>query len=499
MLITILSKILGFGREITLSYIYGASGISDAYLIAIAIPGVVFGFIAAGLGAGYIPLYSKILQNEGEGQANKFTSNLINVLLIISMITVTIGLLFTDLIVRIFASGFEGETFILAVKFTKISLLAIFFTAIVSTFSEFLQMKGNFYIPALVGIPLNLFIIVAIVASQYVDVSWMTAGYVIAVISQILLMLPFLQKKKYRYKPLLHLNDPNMIQMAYIVLPLIIGVLIEQVNTLVFKNIASQTAVGGVSSLNYAYILNTFIQGVFVSSIAMVLYPTLAKMAAEKNIGGFKGILSVSITDINLLVIPATVGAMVFNTPIVRILYARGAFGNDAIAMTSSALLFYSVGMIGFGLRDVMSRAFYSLHDVKTPMITTAAGMLLNILLSLILSKYLGIGGLALGTSISAIFTVVLMFLFMRKKIGPFGMNKAVISFFKILSASLVMGGAAKIAYDFLVARLSSNLSLIIAIGIGAVIYFAIVYFMKIDGVDSMIRAIKVKLGRGSV
>jgi putative peptidoglycan lipid II flippase len=179
-------------------------------------------------------------------------------------------------------------------------------------------------------------------------------------------------------------------------------------------------------------------------------------------------------------------------------LFGRGAFDNTAINMTSNALFFYSIGMIGFSLRDILSRAFYSLQDTKTPMINAAIGMVLNIVLNLILSQFLGIGGLALATSIAAIFTTALLFISLRKKIGPFGMKQISISFLKILFASSIMGFLAKLSFNYLTASLSQNVSLLLAIGVGAVSYFVIIYFMKIEDVDVLVRAIKKKLGRGA-
>lgn len=125
MIITILSKIFGFTREIALSYFYGASNISDAFLISLTIPSVIFSFIGTGISTGYIPMYSKIEQKYGEKEGNRYTNNLVNILLILCTVMIIFGLLFTDKIVKIFASGFAGDTLALAVQFTRISLVGI--------------------------------------------------------------------------------------------------------------------------------------------------------------------------------------------------------------------------------------------------------------------------------------------------------------------------------------------------------------------------------------
>ena len=196
--------------------------------------------------------------------------------------------------------------------------------------------------------------------------------------------------------------------------------------------------------------LNGFVQGLCVTPILTVMYPTISKMAAEDNIKGLKKTLSESISSVSLLVIPAIIGAMIFAEPVVKLLFGRGAFDNHAISMTSNALFFYSIGMLGFGLKNILSRAFYSQQDTKTPMINSAIAVFLNIILNFILSKYLGIGGLALATSISALFSTVLLFISFRKKVGSFGLKNITISIIKVLFASLIMGLVAKITYNTL-------------------------------------------------
>lgn len=284
--------------------------------------------------------------------------------------------------------------------------------------------------------------------------------------------------------------------MIYLSVPVIVGISVNQINILIDRTIASQIATGGISALTYANRLNLFIQGIFVMSLATAMYPIISKMVAENNIEGLKKSLAEVVRAINILVLPPTIGAMIFSEPIIMMLFGRGVFNTQAILLTSSALFFYSIGMIGFGLREVLSRAFYSMQDTKTPMLNAAIGMVLNIILNIILSRYLGIGGLALATSIAAIFTTGLMFISLRKKIGPFGMKKTSISFLKILFASLSMGSIAKLSFNYLTSVISQNLSLLLTIIIGAISYFIIISFMKIEDVDLIINMVKKKLDK---
>ncbi|SJZ88096.1 murein biosynthesis integral membrane protein MurJ [Garciella nitratireducens] len=499
MIITILSKILGFVREITLSYFYGASYISDAYLIALTIPGSIFAFISTGISTGYIPMYSNILKNKGIKEAEKFTNNIINLLFIVSTIIILIVVIFTQPIVKIFASGFTGKTLDLAIRFTRVSIFSIYFIGLMYIFNSYLQLKNNFIAPAFNGFPFNMITIIIIALSAKINVAILSVGSVLAYAFQFLYLLPFIRAKKYRYQLIFDIRDEHLKKLLFLALPVIIGVSVNQINVIIDRTIASQIAIGGISALNYAQRLNGFIQGIFVVSIATVMYPAISKMAADHNIEGLKKSIIDGIASISLMVIPATFGAMIFAQPIVKLLFGRGAFNKEALSMTSIALFFYSIGMIGFGFREILSRAFYSMQDTKTPMMNAALSMVLNIILNLILSKILGIGGLALSTSISAIFSTILLFINLRKKVGPLGIKRFSITFIKIFISSLFMGIIAKSSYNRLLMMLEDNLSILISIGIGALVYAVIIYFMKIPEVDKMIQIIKGKFKKVKV
>jgi putative peptidoglycan lipid II flippase len=497
MLITIISKILGFGREMALSYNYGASETSDAYLIAITIPATIFSLFASGIGAGYIPTYSKIMGAEGKPRADNFTSKLLSVLFIICTVIVIFVLAKTELLVKIFASGFANETLHMTVDFTKITILSIYFVGTVSIFSSYLQINGNYLIPGAIGIPTNIILIVSIFLSVNNN-SVLAYGYLIAMIMQIILIIPFLSRQKYKYNFILDIHDDYIVEITRNSIPLILGISINQINVLVDRTIASTITTGGISALNYSNKVTGFILGIFVLSIATIIYPMISKHFVENSLEKFKRLLSQSIVAVCILVIPSTIGAMFFSSEVILLLFGRGAFDKFAMNLTTISLFYYSLGMLGFGLRDIFSRAFYAMQDTTTPMKNAVVGVLLNIILNIILSRYLGIGGLALATSISATFTTILLFISLRKKIGSFGMKQISISFLKILFVSLVMGGLAKLSFNYLTVSLSQNLSLLLAIGVGAVSYFVIIYFMKIEDVDVIVRAIKKKLGRGA-
>jgi len=491
MIMTIISKALGFGRETVLSYVYGASAITDAYLISKTIPYVIFSFISAGIATAFLPMYSRILKERGSSEANEFTSNLSNALLLLSSVIVVLVLQFSGPIVKLFASGFTGETLELATNFTRISIFGVFFSALLSIFAGLLRLHNNFVVPALVGFPMNFIIIASVFISTGTSIYVLAVGSLLATVSQVMLLMPFVHKCGYRHQPILNLNNEHLRKLVLIALPVIAGTSVNEINVLVDRTLASGIAVGGISALNYAQRLNGFVQGLFVSSITSVLYPTISRMAASGNMRGLKTSISEAISIVNLLVVPATVGIMIFSRQLVSLLFGRGAFTADAIEMTTNALFYYSPGMIAIGLRAVLSRGFYALQDPKTPTINATLGVIINIVLNIILSRYLGIGGLALATSVSATITALLMFVTLRKKIGSFGLGEFSRSSFKMVSCSALMGVCSWGSFVVLRRVVAENLALIVAVGVGALVYATMVYFMKIPEVDSTLDAVK--------
>lgn len=494
MVLTLFSKLLGFCREIALSYYYGTSSISDAYLISATIPEVFFNAIGVGILTSYIPLYNKIAENEGIPEADNFTNQVITMNMVICSVLFFSGSIFTRGIVKLFASGFEGGLLNLTIHFTRIAFFGVFFTGLTGIYKGYLQIKNNFWAPALIGIPWNFFIITSIILSSKGNLKILPLGIVAASAAQFLCLVPSVRIKKYRYRFSLDKHG-HLKELFLLAVPLIIGVSIEKVNLLVDRTLASKIASGGITTLVYADKVNSLVMGIFVLPLITVMYPQLTRLFASNDIHGMKKRISDTITSINLLTVPAVTGILIFAEPFIETIYGRGAFDSDSISATSSALFFYSVGIIGFGLREVLARVFYSMQDTKTPMLNATIAIILNIILNFLLSSFMGIDGLALATSISWIFGAFLLLISLKKRMSIFRFREASKPFFKILMASLMMGGGSKLFFNALITKeVNQNISLIASIFIGGLLYFTIIFFMKIQCVDNLVESIRIKV-----
>jgi putative peptidoglycan lipid II flippase len=496
--LTVFSKILGFLREIVLSYYYGTSAVSDAYLVSLIIPGTIFAFIGAGLTTNFIPIYTEVENKEGKNSANLFINNVLSFILLLAILIIILTFFFTKQIVQLFALGFEGETLSIAIYFTRVSIIGIIFYGINYAFTGYLNVKNKFIIPVLTTLPFNITIILSIILSYYNNQNLLAYGSLLAIILQVLFMLPSMLKKGFEYRMVFNLKDQHLKKIIYLSIPVILGTSVNQINRLVDRTIASNIIIGGISALNYADRLNHFVLGIFVTSITTVVFPSFAKLYIEKkNIELKKSYIEYMII-IALILIPATVVSLIFSRQIVDLLFGRGEFDANSLQLTSSALFFYSLGLIGIGIRELTSRVFFAMHNTKTPMFNAAIGMGLNIALNIILSRLMGISGLALATSISAIFTAILMFNSLYKRIGSIGLKKFFITFCKILLAALIMGIFAKITFLQISTFSSQNISLLFSILVSVFIYATIIHFSKIKEVSELKRLLINKLSRSS-
>lgn len=499
MIATVIAKILGFGRELVLASSYGASMYSDAYITAMNIPLVIFTVIGTTLATVLIPTYFDVEKGLGKEKSLEFINNVFNIVILLCMILSILGLVFSKQIVNLFAIGFKGETLEVATKFTRVTIIGIVFTGLSYVMTAYLHIKNNFTIPGLVSVPKNIIIIISIILSTKYSPYIMIWGTLIGMGTEFLFQLPSAIKEGYKYKFCIDIKDQNVKHMMILIGPVLIGVAVNQINTLVDRTLASTLVEGSISALNYANKLNGFVMALFITSIGAVIYPMLSKLSSNDNKEEFEKSVTKSINSVILLVIPISVGAIVLAEPIVRILFQRGAFDATATEMTSIALIMYSVGMVAFGLRDILGKIFYSIQDTKTPMINGALAMIMNIILNIILVRYLKLAGLALATSLSAIICIFLLFKSLGKKIGYFGQDKIIKTSIKSMISSVLMGVTTNLTYNVMINLLGNTmLNEVICIGIavliGVIIYVILILLLKVEEVSDIMKFAKQKI-----
>ena len=503
LMLILTSKITGFFRDIVLAQTFGAGEITDAYLTALNIPVVLFDGISAALGTTFIPIYFKIKSSKGQEEVNKFTSNILNIVILVSLVFVLLGVIFAPYIVKIFAVGFKGDVFDLTVNYSKILIFSMVFIAINGLVSSYLVASGNVYISGAITIPFNIFVIIAIIFASVTESYVMVYGTLIAYIVQLLFQLPLLIKKGYKHRLTVNLRDENIRQILFLVIPVFIGSYINQINAVVNRTLASTLDSGSITALNYANKLNMFAVGVIAVAISTIMYPILSKLASEGNKKLFKINISKSINMIVIIMLPIMVVMTTFSKEIVKVLFEEGSFNSHDTYLTSTALFFYSIGILSYGLKELLAKSFYSLQDTKTPVRNATISVVINIVFSIILVNIMGIGGLALASSISATVTTMLLLISLRKKIGKIGFSYILKTFIKGAIASIVMYIIMRIAYNYifiygsrfaLESRKFIAFNCFISVILGMSTYLIVVLALKVKEVKEIFDAILFKL-----
>lgn len=412
----IISKLLAFFRELSLAYFFGASSLTDAYLVAISIPTTIFGIIGSGILNGYIPMYNHIRETSNTYNAKRFTNNFINIMLLFSSIIFLLGFSFSRILVKLFSFGFDKPTLELASFYTKISIFSIFPIILVSIFSGFLQLNNKFLIVAFISIPTNFIYIMGNYIAYKTNIFTILVLFTcLAMFFQFIFLYPFVLKNKFRFSFKVNLHDKNLHRLLMLGIPIIIGTSLEQINALIDRTVASGLGSGSITILNYATKLNGAMLSLSVIAILSILYPKFSRLISENNIKELKEQIKYIINMIFIFSIPTMFGIISLNKEISIFVFGRGNLDKDSVLATAKCLSAYSLCFVALCIRDLTTKIFYSFKDSKTPVINSSIGIGLNIILNIILSKYFGITGIAVATSISTIFISILLFYNLRR------------------------------------------------------------------------------------
>lgn len=464
---TLIAKALGFLRELVLSYYFGATGISDAYLISQTIPGTIFQFVGTGLATCFIPIYYKVLNRDGREAANYFTNVILTLVLSFSTVVIILIWLFTPQVVYLFAMGFSGDTLYYACQFTRIGVLSLYFSSFIYVYNSYLQANNIFSPTAFAAIPNSLAIIASIVLGAVCNIWLLSIGSTLAVGIQLIFILYPVYKLQHHFHISFDWQSRDIRDFFVLLLPVIVGVSVNEINTLVDRTIASGVAIGGISALTYANSLIMLVQGGMVQPIATVCYPKITNFVSKQNEYDAKAIIEQTLNYMMAILVPITIGFMLYQYLIVNALFGRGRFDSEAVQMTAVALFFYAVGIIFVGVREILSRYYYAHSNTKVPVRNAMIGVIINIVFNLIFSSFLGLAGLALATSLSACITAILLFVSCDRYLKVGSIRLDWLEYIKISISSII---ALAIPYIVLMALGKTNLNDIIILCLIAIV-----------------------------
>ncbi|MDP4117991.1 MAG: murein biosynthesis integral membrane protein MurJ [Bacillota bacterium] len=496
-----LAKILGQVREIVIAGTYGTAWMADAYVAASQIPTNFFDMIlGSAVSASFIPVFNKFMKEEGEQRAKRFAGAFFNVISLVTIILSVCGVAFAPLLIKIFTPGISGETAALAVTLLRIMFPMIIFIGAAFTFVGILQSMGEYNLPAVMSmVSSGACIIYLLTLNNKFGITGLATSLLIGWILQFIILTPSTLKKGFRFNT--HIADSGIKNVAVLALPVLIGTWVQPINVMINTWIAS--SIGGVSAINYANKLYLIAAGVFAMSVTNYIFPKLSRLSiSEEDKENWMEMFMTSVKTVIFVVAPIAVIFITESGEIIRVIYQRGQFDEKSVAVTGGALLFYSIGILPYALQEVMYKSFYSRRNSKVPMLIALTGIAINIPLSFILSRLLGVNGLALATSLAVITTMVISFVVITKDSGHFG------GFFKELLKILFMAAAAgaviMIVKNIMISLVGINnfaarlLVLAAASSAGAVVYIIMAFIMKIPAVTGIVEMLK-KRGGGDI
>ncbi len=504
------SRVLGLVREQVFAYLFGAGLATDAFVAAFRIPNLLRDLFAEGaMSAAFVPAFSKKLSLEGKQNAF-FLFNLVgNALVVILAVVVLLGIFFAPAIVSAIAPGFEkiaGKAELTA-EMARIMFPYLILVALAALTMGVLNSLGHFAWPAFSSSFLNIGMIAAgFLLCPLFDppILGMAYGVLLGGLLQWVVQLPSLRKEGYRYRSVFSFRHPELLTVAGLVVPALVGIASTEINIFVNTQIASLMPEGAVSYLNYAFRLMHFPLGVFGVALATVSLPTLSQKVAAQDRKGVAEPAESGLGLVFFLNLPASHFLIVVAVPIVSVLYQHGRFGSDDTLATAAALQLYAIGLLGYSGVRVLAPVFYAFADTKTPVKVGILSVFSNIVLNLSFYK-LGFGfqWLAFSASFSAFVNFfVLLFLFRKKmpewETGPVFQKFLKIFLSALLPSLLCWGGVKYLDGVSLFPGLRARVLILAALfGLFTGLYLLGARLLKVPEEKILIGLFKKVLGRG--
>ncbi|MGQ9554815.1 MAG: murein biosynthesis integral membrane protein MurJ, partial [Anaerolineae bacterium] len=448
----VLSRLLGLAREMAISSHFGTSGELDAYLAAFRIPDILFQLMAGGaLASAFIPTFAGLLANNDNRTAWRLVYDLIRILVAgLGLLSLVCALLARPLVGNIVAPGFDPARQALTANLMRIMLLTPVVFAVSGIFMGILNSYQRFLAAALAPSAYNLAIILgALLLAPHFGAYGLALGVVVGAMLHYLSQLPQVWRlmrdaqwsairgmdltpqppfpkgegggrppSPAKGEPALSRSpehregtakwvggegrfSPQVRAVVRLMLPRTVGLAAVQVNFLVNTILASLLSPGSLAIINFAWMLMLLPQGVFAQGVATAVFPTFSALAARQEWQQLRELLLKALRGVLFLAIPATLGLILLRQPIVSLIFQRRAFGADSVAAVAWVLAFYSLGLCAHCGLEVLTRAYYALHDTRTPVAVGLIAMSLNVLFSLALMRPLREAGLALANSLA--------------------------------------------------------------------------------------------------
>lgn len=454
---TFFSRIAGLLREQTFAYLFGAGIWTDAFNVAFRIPNLLRDLFAEGaMSAAFVPTFNSVLQKDGRQKAFRLTNLTFSAILVVVGTLTVIGIIASPLIVSSLAPEFASnpEKFEATVTMTRIMFPFLLMVSWAAISMGILNSLGEFFIPAVAPAFLNLVMILSgwLICPLAVDfdmpaITGMAIGAMLGGIIQFVVQLPALWRYGYKFRWQLNFNDPGISRIVRLIIPGTVGLAATQVNIAISTILATSQGDGAVSWLSFAFRVMQLPLGLFGVAVAQATLPVISRQAAENDKESMAKTIAGSIRLSSFINLYACFTIIALAEPIVRILFQHGRFSVDDTAATAVALQAYAVGLLFFSIIKIMGPAFYTLDETRVPVMASISAVAVNIVLNLSLIQPLGYWGLALSTSVGAMFNAGILYYKLEHRLGSFSRFGLMPALIRISLVTVAGGLIARIMY----------------------------------------------------
>lgn len=437
-LVIILSKAVGFGRDMVTTAYFGLTYANDAYVSAYSLFYLPVLLFNSCISATLIPLYVEEREKHSLQHSNHFASNSINLFALAALVVSALMYILAKPLVHLVYSGFDAEKLALTARLTQIMVLALVFNVTSISVASLLNAMEKYIAAQLTGFPLSVCVIIASACfSKTYGIEAVAWGVFAANILQLLVLIPFM-RGWFKYSPVLDFKDKRFHRLMLLALPAMFSMGISELNHMIDHALASGLPEGTLASMTSAYRLVTFIQGVLIVPLTTIMFSKMSKHVAASDEKGALQMLLDSMVQLSMVVLPVVVIGVVLSSDVIKFAYMRGKFTLDDVKVTAGVLAFYIVGIPAFGMRDFLSRMFHALKDTKKPFYVSCVVVATNVVLNVILRKVMGANGLALATSIAGYVGTAILLALLRMRFGRIGFKRVAKELVKIVISTAV-------------------------------------------------------------
>ena len=504
MLAFALSNLIGLVRQILISRAFGTDRSIDAFYAASTYPNLIFNLVAGGaLSSAFIPTFTGLLAKNERHPAWKLASSITNlILLTLSILSIFSAILAPQIIKYILAPDFQPDQQNLAASLLRILLIAPAIFGVSGLLMGILNAHQRFLLPALapsmywIGMILGLLFLV-----PYMGIYGLAWGAVLGAVLHLAVQIPDLLKLPFRlYFPTFGLDNETVREVGRLMIPRLLGVGVVQLNFVINVIIASGLSVGSLSAITYAWQVMTMPQVVIAQAIAIAALPTFSAQIARGDPRAMRASLAATLRGVVFLSLPASLGLILLREPLITLLFKRGSFDDQSVNLVSWALLWYAAGLIGHNVVEILSRAFYALHDTKTPVLVGVSAMTLNIVFSFAFSSlfarigWMPHGGLALANSLATALEMTALFLFMRSRLKGLEGRNIWQGFVKAAFGTLVMS-----LVVVLWSHINGSVWMVVfgGVALGCLCYGVSLWAMRVPELSAAISGINQRLKHG--